>query len=200
MKRDDWLEWRRNGIGASEVAGVLGLSPWQSPWSIWAEKTGLIPGAGVTEAMEFGLMAEVMLKQYFEKRTGLYVAGEQTWCAKPGDEWMRCTVDGFVLDPEVSGRPPDTFDLAASTAVYEAKTTSEPPWDEVPTHYACQAQWQMAVTGMPVCWFGVLHIAFGRPTFRVYEFDLQLGHLPDAEQQLGVGFDLGLVIGLPRIA
>lgn len=36
--RAEWLEWRRNGIGATDVAGILGVSPWASPWSVWADK------------------------------------------------------------------------------------------------------------------------------------------------------------------
>jgi putative phage-type endonuclease len=160
--RHEWLEWRRGGIGASEVAGIMGLSPWASPWSIWANKTGLTKDSDGSEAMEFGNMAEPMLKAYFEKRTGLIVHGEQTWCEHAEHAWMRCTVDGFV-----------TKDLAdKNLGTFEAKTTSQPEWsDGVPVHYQCQAQWQMAVTGTTRCYFGVLHLAFGRPTFRIYEFE-----------------------------
>ena len=37
MERTDWLAWRRKGIGASDIAGILGISPWASPWSVWAD-------------------------------------------------------------------------------------------------------------------------------------------------------------------
>ena len=40
--RAAWLAWRRDPeahrIGASEVAIVLGLSPWRQPWELWAER------------------------------------------------------------------------------------------------------------------------------------------------------------------
>lgn len=161
-ERVAWLEDRRTGIGGSDVAGVLGLSPWQSPWSVWADKVGLTPiDHATTAAQEFGLRAEWMLADWFHDRTGLHVEGAQTVVTAPGEPWMRCTVDGFVY-------PHAATQMA--TGVAEWKTTIEAPWEKVPDHYACQATWAMAVTGLPVCWFGVLHLAFGRPDFQVYEF------------------------------
>ena len=37
-----WLEWRARGVSASDVAILLGLSPYKTPWRLWAEKTGLV--------------------------------------------------------------------------------------------------------------------------------------------------------------
>ena len=37
-----WLEWRAGGVSASDVAILLGLSPYKTPWRLWAEKTGLV--------------------------------------------------------------------------------------------------------------------------------------------------------------
>lgn len=155
--RAEWLAWRRSGIGASDVAGILGVSPWSSPWSVWADKLGLTPDAVDSDRMEFGRRAEGLLADYFASRTGLVVRGEQTRCTHPDEPWMICTLDGYACD----GQEP--------VGLFEAKTTGDAPWDEVPVYYVAQAQWQMAVTGMDRVWFGVLHLAFGRPAFRVYE-------------------------------
>lgn len=169
-KADDWHEWRRRGLGASDIAGVLGLSPWASPWSVWARKVGLVDDAESeqTEAMEFGLRAEQMLSQWFMDKTGLWIAGDQTRCSRDDHPWMRCTVDGFGFDG------PDIFDRSSAVCVVEWKTTGDSPkeWADagVPLYYACQATWTSIVTGHPVVRFGVLHLAFGRPAFRVYDF------------------------------
>lgn len=162
--RTEWLTNRRTGLGGSDVAGVLGVSPWQSPWSVWADKVGLLPiDDDTNERQEFGLLAEPMLRDYFHRRTGLHVIGEQTSVHHPEHPWARVTLDGLVVESPHS-TPDDTL------GVFESKTTSEAPWAEVPLHYQCQAQWAMWITGTDRCWFGVLHIAYGRPTFRVYEF------------------------------
>lgn len=156
--RTRWLTERRNGIGASDVAGILGLSVWSSPWSIWADKTGLLPLDGVeTEPQEFGRRAEQMLTTWFTDRTGVPVTGVQHMAHHPEHPWAFATVDGFTPD-----------------GVLEIKTTSESEaeWTpNVPDAYACQAAWQMWVSGVDVVWFCVLHFAFGRPRMRVYRFD-----------------------------
>ena len=42
QRTPEWLEWRALGISASEVAVILGRSPYKTPWRLWAEKTGLV--------------------------------------------------------------------------------------------------------------------------------------------------------------
>lgn len=157
--RDAWLEWRRGGLGGSDVAAILGLSPWTSPWSLWADKAGLIPATDSTDAQEFGHWIEPYLAHKFTEKTGLQVVGEQTQITHPEHPWMRCTVDGFC-----------GYDFHSIDEMddWEAKSTSDPPWTDVPVYYQCQAQWTMACTGHRAVWFSVLHLAFGRREHRVY--------------------------------
>lgn len=164
-QRAAWLEWRRNGIGASDVAGILGISPWESPYSIWATKVGVTPDDDATEAMEIGLALEPAINTMFHRRTGLFVAGEQTWCTHATETWARATLDGFVHEGPV-------FDLDAALGGLEAKSTSDSVkhWESngIPVHYAAQVQFQMWVTGMPRTWVAVFHASFGM-RFAVYE-------------------------------
>lgn len=39
--RAEWLEYRKDGIGSSEVATILGLNPWETPYQLWRRKKGL---------------------------------------------------------------------------------------------------------------------------------------------------------------
>lgn len=172
--RAAWLERRRRGIGGSDVAGVIGISPWQSPWSIWVDKVGLVPvdESTATDAMEFGTRAEPMMSRWFQDRTGLNVGGEQTEVEHPEHPWMLVTVDGFVYDRDVYTA--ERGDLPDRLGVHEIKCTTDSAaeWaEDIPVHYQCQAQWAMAVTGLPKVWFSVLHLAFGRIKYEVYEFD-----------------------------
>ena len=157
------MAWRRAGVGGSDVAGILGLSPWASPYSVWVSKVTALDDED-NERFEFGRRAEPMLAEWFEDRTGLFVFGEQTWCSHRDTPWARCTVDGFVYEH------PGPATMQDAIAVAEWKTTSDAPWDEVPAHYATQATWSMYVCDLPAVFFGVLHLAYGRPTFRTYEF------------------------------
>lgn len=164
--RGEWLEWRSEGIGASDVAAILGLSPWASPYTVWLDKTGQRADED-NEAMEAGRMLEPAIGPWFTARTGLYVIGEQTWCAHPERSWARATVDGFVVESPMSTIP-DTL------GPLEVKTTSDPPkkWeaDGIPPYYAAQGQWQMFVTDTPRVWFAVLHASHGL-RLRIYELE-----------------------------
>jgi putative phage-type endonuclease len=173
-ERADWLAWRRTGVGASDVAGILGLSPWASPWSIWADKTGLVVDDSDSLAMEFGRRAEQMIAPWFTAKTGLYVAGEQTRCT--GDQVHHiCTIDGHVHEYDLADRQSAPWDHTARDAlgVLEIKTTRDTPkeWAEngAPIQYKCQGQWAMHVTGTDHLWFAVLHMAYGAPDLHVYE-------------------------------
>lgn len=155
--RTEWLAWRRQGLGASDVAAVLGVSPWGSPWSVWADKVSPADDDEPNAAQEFGLLAEPIVKAYFERRTALTVTDEQSRHEHPDMPWLRCTLDGIVRD--------DHGDIVG---LYEAKTTNEGKWETIPLHYQCQGQAQMAVTGAQRVWFAVLHFPFGRFDFQWY--------------------------------
>ena len=42
MDRSEWLALRGDGIGGSDAAAVVGVGAYKSPYTLWAEKTGLI--------------------------------------------------------------------------------------------------------------------------------------------------------------
>ena len=39
--RAEWLKVRESGIGSSEVATIIGLNPWETPYQLWRRKIGL---------------------------------------------------------------------------------------------------------------------------------------------------------------
>lgn len=163
-----WHAWRREGLGASDVAAVAHVpGAYGSPWSVWISKVGIAEVEDDAETpphMRLGRDLEPVISAWFTRETGLIVAGEQTWCEHPPHPWRRCTVDGFVVDSTSSS-------VEDALGVFEAKYTADPPWDEVPAHYAAQVQWQLHVTGMERGWVAAMHLPFGRPAFRVYEVE-----------------------------
>lgn len=173
----EWHERRRQGIGASEVAAVLGRHPYASPWSIWARKVGLVPApepGDESEAQWLGRALEPIIAARFAEETGLVVAGEQMMLSRPGMPWARATVDGLVFDrggPIDEHGVIDGYGVDDALGVLELKFTSEPPWSELPEHHALQVQWQLYVVGLGRGWLAAMHLAFGRPRFRLYEVE-----------------------------
>ena len=188
VTRPEWLAWRRSGLGASDIAAVLGISPWSSPWAVWADKVGLLSldDDSDDDDREFGRRAELMISPWFADRTGYHVAATQLWATSDDIPWMLATPDGAVTDRDycthggdcpfpshprsVHGPWPlrtedlDLLDLQG----LEAKTEFDSKaWAEIPVHYQAQGQQQMFTAGWERVWFAVLH---GR-RFRVYVLD-----------------------------
>lgn len=55
---DDWLAWRTENIGASEVAAIFDLHPYRSRLELWGEKCGRVPPPRETSAMRRGRILE----------------------------------------------------------------------------------------------------------------------------------------------
>lgn len=42
QREEDWLDWRRQGVTATDAAILLNRSPYKTRWRLWAEKTGYL--------------------------------------------------------------------------------------------------------------------------------------------------------------
>lgn len=134
----EWEEARSGlTVTATEIAAILGLSPWQSKFSLWHKKAGLpTPPFEPTPAMEWGIRHEpTIAAKYSENHPDLTVTTTGTW-QHADRTWQRATPD-----------------LIAADRLVEIKTAErEDGWgphgsDEVPIHYRCQVQWQMDTLG-----------------------------------------------------
>ena len=76
--REEWLEARKEGIGASEVATIVGLNPWETPYQLWRRKTGLDPSKAMTTAMQTGHILEDGVAQYWAQATGREIIAART--------------------------------------------------------------------------------------------------------------------------
>lgn len=64
---EDWHKHRSEGIGGSDVASVLGLSPYKSNVDLWREKTGRKKAEDISKkpCVIYGKEAEEYLRQLF---------------------------------------------------------------------------------------------------------------------------------------
>lgn len=141
--RTDWLAWRRTGIGASDVAAILGLSRWATPYQVWLSKVVELPEDDA-EHLAWGHLLEDAICDEVGRRLHTHVAHRQEQRSHRDHPHHLATIDG------IAKRVPRT--------VVECKTTGDRrAWDEVPIVYHCQAQWQMHVTGLDHAVLAVLH-------------------------------------------
>lgn len=133
--RDQWVADRRDGLGASEVAAVLGLDPDVTAYEVWLSKMGWLPPAEQTFLMERGTRFEPSCAQWFADVARLSLKRTGTW-ARVHERWMRASPDRWTSDG----------------AGYEGKIVGEDwgkRWRFGPGQHAFyQCLWGMAVTGL----------------------------------------------------
>ncbi|TCB16107.1 YqaJ viral recombinase family protein [Acinetobacter sp. ANC 5045] len=180
--RQAWLESRRLGIGGSDVAAILGLSKYKSPYQLWLDKTSRSElEDSQSEAAYWGNTLEDIVAKEYAKRNGVKVQRVNATIAHPEHDWMRANIDRAIINPEIAGnvRIKDgklTTDriLECKTAnQYLAKLWGDEQTESVPDYYLTQCQWYMGITGASFCGLGVL---IGGQKFRTYEiqFDAEL--------------------------
>ena len=147
--REEWLKAREDGIGASEVACVVGLSPWKSAFELWLLKTKQIPAqTEETDAQKFGHKLEAVVADEWADRTGFkYVksSAKDIIYQDPEHPWRKCTPDRIAYEIDENGK--------RHKVLLEIKTSQmdfDP--DNLPVYYLCQVQFQMHITGIHVCY------------------------------------------------
>lgn len=161
-----WHDWRRGGLGASDLPALLGLSNFASPTSLYFEKTGLLERYEESPRQRIGKRMESVLAAEFNDMTDLYVVGEQTMCQSTEYPWARCTVDGFVADSKFGSADGDL-----SLGICEMKTDGRASWpDGIPHNIRAQTVWQMGVCQLTHCWLVVMFSGFRVEIFEV-DFD-----------------------------
>ena len=141
------LAERLGYLGGSDAAGVLGLSRWATPLSVWAEKTGQIHMRELdSEAAELGTELEDYVARRFMKKTGKTVHRVNETIFHPKYPFLAANLDRRVVGEK---------------AILECKTASAwkaREWDgeEIPREYIIQAMHYLAVTGAERIYVAVL--------------------------------------------
>lgn len=161
----DWHAERAKGIGGSDIAAVVGLSPWKSAFSLWHEKKGNIPAGDIDPELAYwgNTLEAVIADRFAADHTEYVVAPGGTHVGNV--EWARANPDRLLHDHG------DPFPSNKPTAVLEIKTARFPDgWgktgtDEVPIHYRCQVAWYMHVLDVDTAHIAVL---IGGSDYREY--------------------------------
>ncbi len=143
---EEWLRQRSFGIGSSDVATILGLNPFDTPYQLWRRKTGIDPPKDENFAMKAGHYLEDAVSRFWQDETDRQVikssAGDWLFVSRDKD-FMRVSPDRTYWIP---GQPRNN----SNKGILECKTTQmnvDP--DDLPKHWFCQVQYQLGVAGFP---------------------------------------------------
>jgi putative phage-type endonuclease len=156
----EWHAARRQRLGGSEIAAVLGLSPWESRFSLWHRKRGEIADQPENPEMEWGKRLEpVLLAKYLDEHPGHYVGACGTFVHHERT-WQLANPDALVHD--VAGEP----------LLWEGKVSrddigwGDPGTEQVPVYYLCQVRHYLDVLGLDRA---VLSVLIAGQDYREYE-------------------------------
>lgn len=65
LSYDQWLIYRRNGIGSSDLTAICGISKWETPIHVYIEKLAEAPQEQMGEAAEWGTRLESLIADKF---------------------------------------------------------------------------------------------------------------------------------------
>ncbi len=164
--RTAWLAERRTGIGGSDIAAILGVSPYRTAVDVWMDKTGRATKIEENEAMYWGTTLEDIVAREYSKRNSIKVERINRVVRKPGAEWMLANLDRICWQ---NGQMPVVRRTGriVSRHALECKTASawkSDVWthaDDIadtplPVEYTAQVMWYMAVADLDVVDVAVL--------------------------------------------
>lgn len=162
-ERAAWLAERRSGIGGSDIAAILGLSPWKTAVDVWLDKTGQRKDdtVGDAEAVRWGTLLEDVVAQEYAGRTERKVQRVKRLLRHPAHEWAIGNIDRAIVRKRSVVRVcSDGGTLLGADGLLEIKTASAykaGEWgrdgddDAVPLHYQAQCMWYLGITGQTWC-------------------------------------------------
>ena len=152
----EWLQLRRSGIGGSDVAALLGMSRYTSPFELYLDKRGELPDLMCPEALMraagWGHLLEPLIAQRFAELHGVTVR-KVGLLRHESDPWRLANLDRQV------------FGCDDGPCLLEIKNRSAYKADEwgpsgdpagVPDGEALQTHWYIGVTGYRHAHVGVL--------------------------------------------
>lgn len=145
---EEWLGIRSKYIGGSDASAVIGLNPYASRYSLWAEKTGKVPGFEGNLTTKVGAYLEQLVADLFEEESGKKVRKKNSTMVNDLYPFACANVDRMIVGEK---------------AFLEIKTTNSIPLmkklrnsDEFPEQYYCQVVHYLAVTGLEKAYLAVL--------------------------------------------
>jgi putative phage-type endonuclease len=155
---EEWLKLRSQYIGGSDAAAVVSMNPFASPYSLWAEKTGKVPGFAGNLATEVGTYLEEFVAQKFAQETGKKVR-------KCNQSFLNSDYPFAIanIDREIIGE-----DAGLEIKTTDSLNLKKFKGGEYPANYYCQMVHYLAVTGKQRWYLAVL---IGNKEFKWFTLD-----------------------------
>lgn len=168
------LALRRSGVSASEVAALVGESPYLTPFDLWCLKQPSAPRVQQNTAMGFGTHLEAAILGIYSERVAPAVSVGSVTLRHPKHPLALATLDGRVVN-EARAVECKAVSWSGERAWYERTAP--------PAHVHIQCQWQMLVADLPEVDVAALFGLEEFKTFRITRDDALIEMLVDAAER-----------------
>ena len=152
---DEWLKLRSQYIGGSDAAAVVGLNAYSSQYSLWAEKTGRVPGFAGNLATEVGAYLEEFVAQKFARETGKKVRKRNQSFFNSDYPFAIANIDREIVGEDAG------LEIKTTDSLNMRKFKN----GEYPSNYYAQMVHYMAITGKKRWYLAVL---IGNKDFKIF--------------------------------
>jgi putative phage-type endonuclease len=136
-----WHAERLDGLGGSEIAAVLGLSPWESRFSLWHRKAGLVGPQSDSDRMAWGRFQEQSIASW-------YAAQHPEWTVRRTGMWRNNGRPSQFANPDRLASRGQQLKVVEIKTAGSADGWGGPGTDEVPVYYRCQVLWYLDALGL----------------------------------------------------
>lgn len=161
---------RQTYLGGSDIAGILGISPWATRVSVWQRKTEEYkpePGRAKRKLYSRGqkweaVVAEMLVAKLVDQGHRVEVLSANHRYVDPEVPYFAAEIDYEIRLDDI----PDIVNVELKTVhPHAASEWGEEDTDECPLHYAAQAAWGLGVTNRKCC---IVAPLFGADEIRAY--------------------------------
>ncbi|EFM1624641.1 YqaJ viral recombinase family protein [Escherichia coli] len=163
MMRNAGIMDRTKYIGGSDVAGILGISPWRTPLEVYLDKVQpRVKPADPSKQKVFtrGQRMEPYVIDLLSEETGMEIVHR-------GNRYIHRDYDFIAAEIDAEAASGENIEIK-TVSPFKAKEWGEIQTDAIPVHYTAQAMHGLMVTNKQVCVFGVL---IGGDDFRIYRVE-----------------------------
>jgi putative phage-type endonuclease len=138
---------RRKYIGSSDIAAILGISPWKTALDLWIDKTTLPREDGRNwQAKARGVRLEPYICDMIEAEYGIKITARNQRYKDSATPHFACEIDA----ESVADGQPENLEIK-TVHPFKSRDWGEVDTDSVPLHYLAQVQWGLGITGRSVC-------------------------------------------------
>ena len=177
MSHEDWLVERQKSIGGSDAPSIIGLNPWSSPYTVWADKLGKIPPKEDNEAMRLGRDLEDYVAKRFTEDTGKKVRRENFLLTNPQYPFAHANVDRMVVGEDAGLE-------CKTTSVLNLKSFKNGAF---PDTYYVQCVHYLMVTGCAKWYLAVLVLGKEFKVFEIERDEDEIKALAESEEAFWIG-------------